>query len=78
MYMLLCVIFVCTALFLPFVLRFCLSVFVFWGFFSIVFNACYNLWISFLVSLLSSFFLSFFFLFLLLFNFFILITFKLN
>ena len=56
--------FVCIALLLPFVLGFCLSglfLFWFWGFFSIVFSACYHWWICFLVLLLSSFFLSFFF-----------------
>ena len=51
--------FVCIALLLPFVLGFCLSVF--FGFFSIVFSACYHWWICFLVWLLSSFFLPFFF-----------------
>ena len=53
--------FVCIALFLPFVLGFCLSVF--WGvcvgvFFSILFSASYHWWICFLLWLLSSFFLS--------------------
>ena len=54
--MLLCVIFVCIALLLPFVLGFCLSFF----FFSIVISASFHWWICFLVWLLSSFFLSFF------------------
>ena len=58
--------FVCIALFLPFVLRFCLSVFVcLVGFFSTVFSSCYHWWICFLVWMLSSLFL-----FLLLKNFF--------
>ena len=45
---------VCIALLLPFVLGFCLPVFVF-PFFSIVFSTCYHWWICFLVWLLSSF-----------------------
>ena len=55
MCILLCVIFVCIALLLPLVLRFCLS---------LVFSACYHWWICFLVwfSLLSFFVYFFFFL----------------
>ena len=64
--------FVYIALLLPFVLGFCLSVFVFVFFIlSIVFRACYHWWICFLVWLLSSFFLffSFFFYYFLIFLF---------
>ena len=68
--------FVYIALLLPFVLGFCLSVFVFVFFIlSIVFRACYHWWICFLVWLLSSFFLlSFSFISLNFFLFFIFIT----
>ena len=51
--------FVCIALLLPFLLRFCLSVF--GGFFSIVFSTCYHWWICFF-GLVTFSFLSFFFL----------------
>ena len=64
--------FVCIASLLSFVLRLCLSVFLFFSYFSILFSACYHWWICFLVWLLSSFFL--FFYYFLIFKFFILIT----
>ena len=65
--------FVCIALLLPFVLGFCLPIFlllfrfvlfcfVLVFLFCIVFSACYHWWICFLVSLLSSFFSFFLFL----------------
>ena len=53
--------FVCKALLSPFVLGFCLYLFL-----NIIFSVCYYWWICFMVWWLSSFFLSFF---LLLFNF---------
>ena len=49
--------FVCIALLLPFFPGFCLSIFCFLGFFSIVFSTCYHWWICFF-GLLALFFLS--------------------
>ena len=62
---------VCIGLLSPFYLGFCLSVFLFFVFFSIVFSTCYHWWICLLVWLLSSFFFFISFLFFYFNNFFI-------